>query len=132
MNLRTYLASAILACSALSVAQGAIIISDNFDGYADTTAFTTAWPVVSPQPTGTIVTDRFVSSPNSVRDRAVGTVSANADATESRSLSQGQSAPLVTSSFGASISTTALPAIRSATTLIYRMALLPVRAPRPN
>jgi hypothetical protein len=78
MNIRTCLTAAILATSSLSVAQGAMIVNDNFDSYADTAAFAAAWPAVSPQPTGTIVTDRFVSSPNSVHN--VGTaVTASAE-----------------------------------------------------
>ena len=68
MSLRTYLAPVILMFGGLSVANGAMIVSDNFDSYADTAAFAAAWPAVSPQPTGTIVTDRFVSSPNSVHN----------------------------------------------------------------
>jgi hypothetical protein len=57
-----------------------MILSDNFDTYADTAAFTAAWPAVSPQPTGTIVTDRSVSSPNSVHNvgtAATGTAERN-------------------------------------------------------
>jgi hypothetical protein len=68
MSFRIYLAAAFVVCSGLSLAQGAIIVSDNFDSYADTAAFAAAWPPVSPQPTGTIDTSRFVSSPNSVNN----------------------------------------------------------------
>src|SRR3954451_318128 len=78
MSIRTYLAPIIVACGGLSLAHGAMIVNDNFDSYADTAAFTAAWPVVSPQPTGTIATDRFVSSPNSVHNVGT-TVTASAE-----------------------------------------------------
>jgi hypothetical protein len=43
-----------------------VIFSDNFDSYADQAAFQAAWPVVSPQPSGTLSTLQSVSAPNSV------------------------------------------------------------------
>ena len=46
MNVRIYLTLAILASSGLSVAQGAIILSDSFDTYANQAAFEAAWPPI--------------------------------------------------------------------------------------
>jgi hypothetical protein len=65
-------AFAALATAALSSSQGtaAILVSDNFDGYANTAAFTAAWPVVGALPSGTISTEQSSSAPNSVKIEA--------------------------------------------------------------
>lgn len=60
------LAIAAVVLSAAPLAQGAILLSDNFDGYADQTAFQTAWPVVGTQPSATLSSAQSVSPPNSV------------------------------------------------------------------
>ena len=65
MKIRTFLTALLLGCGTLSVAHGAMIVNDSFDSYADTAAFTAAWPVVGALPSGTIVTNRSVSAPQS-------------------------------------------------------------------
>lgn len=74
-----------LACGAAS-APAAILLSDNFDSYANTAAFTAAWPVVGALPSGTIVTDKFTSAPNSVNN--VGTTVAAAAMRNKRSFAE--------------------------------------------
>src|SRR4051812_22153653 len=77
MNLRIYLAAAILACSSLTVAQGAMIINDNFDGYADQAAFQAVWtPIGTVAPTSAVLSSaQSVSSSNSVQVPAESTTS---------------------------------------------------------
>ena len=51
----------------VSRAGAAILLSDDFDGYADQAAFNSAWPAVaSPGVSGTLTTAQAVSLPNSV------------------------------------------------------------------
>jgi hypothetical protein len=48
-----------------SSADAAILLQDNFDGYADQAAFEAAWPVVT-APSGTLSTAQSVTAPNSI------------------------------------------------------------------
>lgn len=67
MNKLVYGLLAVLLVTGLrSSADAATIFSDNFDSYANQTAFQTAWPVVGTQPSGTLSTAQSVSAPNSV------------------------------------------------------------------
>src|SRR6185436_21016480 len=51
----------------VSRASAAILLSDNFDSYADQAAFNAAWPnVASPNARGTLTNLQAVSLPNSV------------------------------------------------------------------
>lgn len=43
-----------------------LVFSDSFDSYANQAAFQTAWPVVGAQPSGTLSTTQFASSPKSI------------------------------------------------------------------
>ena len=43
MRIQTYLLAAAMMGGGLSVADGATIVSDNFDGYADQAAFEASW-----------------------------------------------------------------------------------------
>jgi hypothetical protein len=51
-------------------AKAAILLSDDFDGYADQAAFDAAWPAVSPQPSGVLSTTQFVSPTNAIFNRS--------------------------------------------------------------
>lgn len=64
------IAGAVTLTASVSGLRGASLLVDNFDSYADTSAFTTAWPVVGSQPTGTISTVQAVSLSQSVRIEA--------------------------------------------------------------
>src|SRR5205814_5001262 len=70
--------TAFLAISAATrSASAAILLSDNFDGYADQASFQAAWPNVAPQPSGTLTSAQFVSASNSIQNVAT-TVAASA------------------------------------------------------
>jgi PEP-CTERM motif len=70
MNIRIHLASLILAYGALSVAQGAMIINDNFDSYANQAAFEAVWtPIGTVAPiSGELSTAQASSPTQSVRN----------------------------------------------------------------
>jgi hypothetical protein len=69
MNLRIVLSAALVAGTSLSVAQGAIIVSDNFDSYANQAAFEAVWtPIGTTAPTsGVLSTAQASSAPNSIQ-----------------------------------------------------------------
>lgn len=75
MKLHTCLTAALLACSGLSVAQGAMIINDNFDSYANQAAFEAVWtPIGTVAPiSGELSTAQASSTPQSVRNPGTAT-----------------------------------------------------------
>jgi hypothetical protein len=75
MKLRTYLTAALWACSGLSGAQGAMIINDNFDGYANQAAFEAVWtPIGTVAPiSGELSTAQASSPTQSVRNPGTAT-----------------------------------------------------------
>jgi hypothetical protein len=71
MKLTNILASLfLLVAASITPAQAAIILIDNFDGYADQAAFQTAWPAIGTvAPTsGELSTAQASSSPQSIRN----------------------------------------------------------------
>lgn len=76
-----------IACGATCASSAsAALLYDNFDSYANTAAFTAVWPVVGALPSGTVATDLFVSSPNSINN--VGTATAAAAMRNQRSFAE--------------------------------------------
>src|SRR3954468_2070740 len=70
MSFRTLLAATIgVAFGGLSVAQGALIVNDSFDTYANQAAFDVVWtPIGTAAPTSAVLSStQSVSSPNSVQ-----------------------------------------------------------------
>lgn len=65
MNGSFVLAGAVLPALFLSGAEAAIVLADNFDSYADQTAFLAAWPAQVGSG-GTLSTATFTSAPNAV------------------------------------------------------------------
>src|SRR6267142_6862519 len=59
------LASVLVVSAAAKTASAAILLQDNFDGYADQAAFQAAWPAIAGNVTGTLSTAQAFSSPNS-------------------------------------------------------------------
>jgi hypothetical protein len=69
MKIRVCLAAAFVACGLFQAAHGALIVNDNFDGYANQAAFEAAWPAIgttAPQ-SAVLSTAQSVSAPNSVQ-----------------------------------------------------------------
>jgi hypothetical protein len=58
-------------------AQITTLLQDNFESYADQASFQAAWPVVSPQPSGTWSTNQSSSPTHSVQSPAVTTAQGN-------------------------------------------------------
>jgi hypothetical protein len=75
MKLRYILASLSLLVAGTLPAEASLILSDNFDGYADQAAFQAAWPAIGTvAPTsGQLSTAQSVSSPNSIRNAGTAT-----------------------------------------------------------
>jgi hypothetical protein len=57
--------AAMIALVSASSSNAAILLQDNFDGYANQAAFEAAWPIVT-APSGTLSTAQSVSAPNSI------------------------------------------------------------------
>src|SRR5438045_4429026 len=70
MNLRIKgalaVASVLMIAAAAKPASAAILLSDEFDGYADQAAFAAAWPPVAGVNSGSLSSARSVSAPNSI------------------------------------------------------------------
>jgi hypothetical protein len=69
-RITTLLACGITSAVLTQNASAQVLVNDNFDSYADQAAFLTAWPVVSPQPSGILVSTQSVSFANSVNNVA--------------------------------------------------------------
>lgn len=59
---------AAITCSILTpvLSRAQVLLNDNFDGYADQTAFVAAWPQVGATTSGTLTSLQSVSAPNSI------------------------------------------------------------------
>jgi hypothetical protein len=97
MKMRTaVLGAAIAFGAAASAAHGAVLLSDNFDGYADQAAFEAAWPAIGTvAPTSAVLsTAQSVSAPNSIQVPGTATTGQNRNRrsfTETGTVSAGNS-----------------------------------------
>jgi hypothetical protein len=97
MKMRTPLLGAAIAFgAAASAAHGAVLLSDNFDGYADQAAFEAAWPAIGTvAPTSAVLsTAQSVSAPNSIQVPGTATTGQNRNRrsfTETGTVSTGNS-----------------------------------------
>jgi hypothetical protein len=69
MRIRAFLIATFLVAGQFILAHGALIVNDNFDGYANQAAFEAVWtPIGSGSPSGGVLsTAQSVSAPNSVQ-----------------------------------------------------------------